>query len=88
MGNTKQRAPKRDTKRATKREWVHKPRVASFKKSDKKAGYLTPVNARAQRLTTKLGKRLYVTPAQLEPYQGYYAIKVYTANGVRRTLKV
>lgn len=70
-----------------KKAWVHTPRIASFKKSEK-SGFLTPVNKRAVKLTRKLGKRTYVTPEQLKPFQGYFDIKVYTVTGVRRTLKV
>ena len=71
-----------------KSTYVHTPRVASFKKAEKKAGYLTPVNKRAHKLVRKLGKRTYVTPEQLKPFQGYHKVVVYTKTGVRRSLKV
>lgn len=84
MSNETKQARKQARKQAS--EYVHIPRIASFKKSETKKGYLEPVNKRAHKLVRKLGKRTYVTAAMLKPFDGYHDIKVYTRNGVRRSL--
>lgn len=75
---------KREIKsKRTSETYTHTPRIASFKRSETKKGFLEPVNKRAHKLT---GKRKYVTAEFLKPFDGYHDIKVYTSNGTRRSL--
>lgn len=82
-------APKKTTKKTTKtaktteRVYVHIPRVASFKKSEKRVGFYEAVNKRAKKA---LKTRKYATKAQLKELDGYFDVKVYTANNVLRTI--